>query len=76
MAGALAPARLFMVGVVTRPGDEPLAVHYNALSEAAVESVAAYETDRSAHFSVMPGSRRKAPRSSGAASRRSRAAPG
>ncbi|MDQ3691943.1 MAG: winged helix-turn-helix domain-containing protein [Chloroflexota bacterium] len=38
-------ARLFMVGVLNRPGDEPLAVHYNALSEAAVESVAAHEAD-------------------------------
>jgi hypothetical protein len=38
-------ARTFMVGVVNRPGDEPLAVHANALSVAAAESVAAHETD-------------------------------
>ena len=38
-------ARLFQVGVVNRPGDEPLAVHANALSVAAAESVAAHEAD-------------------------------
>jgi DNA-binding transcriptional ArsR family regulator len=38
-------ARTFMVGVVNRPGDEPLAVHANALSVAAAESVAAHEAD-------------------------------
>jgi hypothetical protein len=34
-----------MVGVVNRPGDAPLAVHANALSVAAAESVAAHEAD-------------------------------
>ncbi len=38
-------ARTFMVGVVNRPGDAPLAVHANALSVAAGESVAAHEGD-------------------------------
>ena len=38
-------ARTFMVGVVSRPGDAPLAVHANALSVAAAESVAAHEAD-------------------------------
>jgi DNA-binding transcriptional ArsR family regulator len=38
-------ARTFMVGVVNRPGDAPLAVHANALSVAAAESVAAHEAD-------------------------------
>jgi DNA-binding transcriptional ArsR family regulator len=38
-------ARTFMVGVVNRPGDEPLAVHANALAVAAAESVAAHEAD-------------------------------
>ncbi len=38
-------ARLFMVGVVNRPGDAPLAVHANALAVGAAESVAAHEAD-------------------------------
>jgi DNA-binding transcriptional ArsR family regulator len=38
-------ARLFMVGVVNRPGDEPLAVHANNLAVAAAESVPAHEAD-------------------------------
>ncbi len=38
-------ARTFMVGVVTRPGEEPVAVHHSALAEAAIESVAAHEAD-------------------------------
>ena len=38
-------ARTFMVGVVNRPGDAPLAVHANALSVAAAESVPAHEAD-------------------------------
>jgi DNA-binding transcriptional ArsR family regulator len=38
-------ARTFMVDVVSRPGDAPLAVHANALSVAAAESVAAHEAD-------------------------------
>ena len=38
-------ARVFMVGVVNRPGDKPMPVHYNALSEAALELVAAHEAD-------------------------------
>jgi DNA-binding transcriptional ArsR family regulator len=38
-------ARTFMVGVVNRLGDEPLAVHANALAVAAAESVAAHGAD-------------------------------
>jgi len=38
-------ARVFMVGVVNRPGDAALAVHANALAVAAAESVAAHEAD-------------------------------
>ncbi len=38
-------ARTFMVGVANRPGDDALAVHANALSVAAAESVAAHEAD-------------------------------
>lgn len=38
-------ARTFMVSVANRPGDDPLAVHANALSVAAAESVAAHEAD-------------------------------
>jgi DNA-binding transcriptional ArsR family regulator len=38
-------ARVFMVGVVNRPGDNALAVHANALSLAAAESVAAHDAD-------------------------------
>jgi DNA-binding transcriptional ArsR family regulator len=38
-------ARTFMVGVANRPGDDILAVHANALSVAAAESVAAHEAD-------------------------------
>lgn len=38
-------ARTFMVGVANRPGNDPLAVHANALSVAAAESVAAHEAD-------------------------------
>lgn len=38
-------ARTFMVGVANRPGDDPLAVHANALSVAAAESLAAHQTD-------------------------------
>jgi DNA-binding transcriptional ArsR family regulator len=38
-------ARLFMVGVSNRPGDDVRAVHANALSVAAAESVAAHEAD-------------------------------
>lgn len=38
-------ARTFMVGVANRPGDDPLAVHANALSVAAAESVPAHEAD-------------------------------
>ena len=38
-------ARTFMVGVATHPGDDPLAVHANALAVAAAESVAAHEAD-------------------------------
>lgn len=38
-------ARTFMVGVANKPGDDPLAVHANALSVAAAESVAAHEAD-------------------------------
>jgi DNA-binding transcriptional ArsR family regulator len=38
-------ARTFMVGVANRPGDDARAVHANALSVAAAESVAAHEAD-------------------------------
>ena len=38
-------ARTFMVGATNRPGDDPLAVHANALSVAAVESGPAHEAD-------------------------------
>ena len=38
-------ARTFMVGVANRPGDDPLAVHANALSVAAAESIPAHEAD-------------------------------
>jgi DNA-binding transcriptional ArsR family regulator len=38
-------ARTFMVAVANRPGDDPQAVHANALSVAAAESVAALEAD-------------------------------
>ena len=38
-------ARVFMVGVVNRPGETARAVHANALSVAAAESVAAHEAD-------------------------------
>src|SRR6058998_2459240 len=39
-------ARLFYVGVVNRPGEDPTTVHANALSVAAAESVPAHEADR------------------------------
>jgi DNA-binding transcriptional ArsR family regulator len=38
-------ARVFYVGVVNRPGEDPTTVHANALSVAAAESVSAHETD-------------------------------
>jgi DNA-binding transcriptional ArsR family regulator len=38
-------ARTFMVGVANRPGEDPQAVHANALSVAAAESVPAHEAD-------------------------------
>jgi DNA-binding transcriptional ArsR family regulator len=38
-------ARLFYVGVVNRPGEDPTTVHANALSVAAAESVPAHEAD-------------------------------
>jgi DNA-binding transcriptional ArsR family regulator len=38
-------ARTFMVGVANHPGDDPLAVHANAISVAAAESVPAHEAD-------------------------------
>ena len=38
-------ARTFMVGVVSRPGEDPTTVHANALSVAAAESVPAHEAD-------------------------------
>jgi DNA-binding transcriptional ArsR family regulator len=38
-------ARTFMVGVANHPGDDPMAVHANALSVAAAESVPAHEAD-------------------------------
>ena len=38
-------ARVFHVGVVNRPGEDPTTVHANALSVAAAESVPAHEVD-------------------------------
>jgi DNA-binding transcriptional ArsR family regulator len=38
-------ARVFYVGVVHRPGEDPTTVHANALSVAAAESVPAHEAD-------------------------------
>ena len=38
-------ARVFYVGVVNRPGEDPTTVHANALSVAAAESVRAHEAD-------------------------------
>jgi DNA-binding transcriptional ArsR family regulator len=38
-------ARMFYVGVVSRPGDDKTLVHANALSVAAAESVPAHEAD-------------------------------
>ena len=39
-------ARVFYVGVVSRPGEDPTTVHANALSVAAAESLPAHEADR------------------------------
>jgi DNA-binding transcriptional ArsR family regulator len=39
-------ARLFYVGVVNRPGEDPTTIHANALSVAAAESLPAHEADR------------------------------
>jgi DNA-binding transcriptional ArsR family regulator len=39
-------ARVFYVGVVNRPGEDPTTVHANALSVAATESAPAHEADR------------------------------
>jgi DNA-binding transcriptional ArsR family regulator len=39
-------ARVFYVGVVERPGEDPTTVHANALSVAAAESVSAHEADQ------------------------------
>ncbi len=38
-------ARVFSVGIVNRPGEDPTTVHANALSVAAAESVPAHEAD-------------------------------
>src|SRR5262245_11943350 len=38
-------ARVFYVGVVNRPGEDPTTVHANALSVAAAESLPAHESD-------------------------------
>jgi DNA-binding transcriptional ArsR family regulator len=38
-------ARVFYVGVVDRPGEDPMTVHANALSVAAAESAPAHEID-------------------------------
>ena len=43
-------ARLFPVGVVDRPGQDPTTVHENALSVAAAESAPAHEADRAFMF--------------------------
>jgi DNA-binding transcriptional ArsR family regulator len=39
-------ARVFYVGVVNRPGEDPTTVHANSLSVAAAESMPAHEADR------------------------------
>ena len=39
-------ARVFQVGVVNRPGEDPTTVHANALSVAAAEAIRAHEADR------------------------------
>src|SRR6266536_1741757 len=39
-------ARVFSVGVMNRPGEDPTTVHANALSVAAAESIPAHEADR------------------------------
>jgi DNA-binding transcriptional ArsR family regulator len=39
-------ARVFYVGVVNKPGEDPTTVHANALSVAATESGSAHEADR------------------------------
>jgi DNA-binding transcriptional ArsR family regulator len=39
-------ARIFYVGVVDKPGEDPTTVHANALSVGAAESVPAHEIDR------------------------------
>src|SRR5213592_844386 len=39
-------ARVFYVGIVNRPGEDPTTVHANALSVAATESIPAHEADR------------------------------
>jgi DNA-binding transcriptional ArsR family regulator len=39
-------SRVFYVGVVNRPGEDPTTVHANALSVAAAESVPAHEADQ------------------------------
>jgi DNA-binding transcriptional ArsR family regulator len=39
-------ARVFSVGIVNRPGEDPTTVHANALSVAAAESVPAQEADQ------------------------------
>jgi DNA-binding transcriptional ArsR family regulator len=44
-------ARVFFVGVVNRPGEDPSTVHANALSVAAAESGPAHEGDRL--FSIL-----------------------
>jgi DNA-binding transcriptional ArsR family regulator len=43
-------ARVFYVGVVHRPGEDPTTVHANALSVAAAEAVPAHEADRLRSF--------------------------
>jgi DNA-binding transcriptional ArsR family regulator len=43
-------ARVFYVGVVDRPGEDPTTVHANALSVAAAESIPAHEIDRLRSF--------------------------
>jgi DNA-binding transcriptional ArsR family regulator len=44
-------ARVFFVGVVDRPGEDPTTVHTNSLSVAAAESAAAHEADRA--FTIL-----------------------
>src|ERR671930_2688851 len=58
-------ARMFYVGVVSRPGDDKTLVHANALSVAAAESVPAHEADELRSILRHARIRRSVRRSSG-----------